>query len=320
MILVTGASGFIGRNLAIHFAKQSICVKAGLRDHLPPELENVDKRFLRLVPMGDLAAPNLELWRQAVANCDTVIHCAGVSRDTEPEDRLLKVNYQASYELAELAAKAKVKRFIFLSSVKAMTESSQIGQVLRVTDEARPATSYGRSKLMAEQAISQIGQAYEMTTLILRLPMVYGAGAAGNLSLIMKWLDKALPLPLASVTDNRRSLISLDNLLAAIGVCAFHPSPATKGIWLIADRETPSTAELIQRLAKQMGINPRLWKFPPSLLSLALSLCGQRSIAHRLLGSLVVDASPFCHDFNWQPPLSLDEGLRRMVSGEDSSH
>ena len=219
---------------------------------------------------------------------------------------------EGTLNLARQAALAGVKRFIFLSSIKVNGESTQPGSPYGATDLAAPEDAYGISKSEAEAGLRHLSFETGMEVVIIRSPLVYGPGVKGNFSSLLRWVACGLPLPLGSVTTNRRSLVGLDNLVDLILTCVDHPKAANQTL-LVSDGEDLSTADLLRRIGKSLNRPARLIPVPVSILNIVSRLLGKSSIAQRLLGSLQVDISKTCTLLNWKPPVSVDEGLRRAV-------
>jgi nucleoside-diphosphate-sugar epimerase len=146
----------------------------------------------------------------------------------------------------------------------------------------------------------------------IRSPLVYGAGAKGNFASMVNCLARGIPLPLGAVIHNRRSLVSLGNLIDLIVTCLDHPA-ASNRTFLISDGEDLSTADLLRRLAIAMGKPARLFSVPPSWLQVVASLVGKPDIARRLLGNLQVEISYTCRTLRWKPPISVDQGFSQAV-------
>jgi nucleoside-diphosphate-sugar epimerase len=217
---------------------------------------------------------------------------------------LRRVNCDAAVRLAEAAA-GLVQRFIFLSSAKVHGEDSG-GGTYAEEDAPDPEDSYGRSKLEAEQALTETGARNGMELVIIRPPLVYGPGVKANFLRLLGWIDSGLPLPFASVR-NRRSLIYLGNLVDAIARCAEHP--AARGPFLVSDEETVSTPELVSRIARALERPARLFPAPPALLRVAGMIAGRRDEIRRLTGNLAIDSSRARRLLDWRPPYTLDAGL-----------
>ena len=298
-ILVTGASGFVGSVLCRELLARGHTVRAGIRrasssDTALPEAHEV------VVP--DIAA---EFDRSALLDgIDTVVHLAAVAHRTAGEAEIRRVNVDATRRLAE-AAIGSVRRFVFLSSVKVHGEDSGSG-AYGEADPLRPEDPYGRSKLEAERALTETAARSGMELVLLRPPLVYGPGVKANFLRLLGWVDSGLPLPFASVR-NQRSLIYLGNLVDAIARCAEHP--AARGPFLVSDEETVSTPELVSRLARALERPARLVPMPPALLRVAGMIVGRRAEIQRLTGNLAIDSSRARRVLDWRPPYALDEGL-----------
>ena len=173
-------------------------------------------------------------------------------------------------------------------------------------DPPRPEDSYGRSKLEAERALTEIAARSRMELVLIRPPLVYGPEVKANFLRLLGWIDSGLPLPFASVR-NRRSLIYVGNLVDAIAHCAEHP--AARGPFLVSDEESVSTAELVSRIARALERPASLVPAPLWLLRLAGMLAGRLDEIRRLTGNLAVDSSRARRLLDWRPPYTLDAGL-----------
>ena len=305
-LLLTGATGFVGQRLA----EQLLQIPAyKLTCAIRRETTQLPKHCLMQVALDTNAD-----WAAALNEQDVVIHLAArahIMKDevADPLAEYRRVNVAATLNLAHQAAAAGVKRFIFISTIKVNGEQSPQNQPFTAEDIPTPVDAYALSKYEAEQGLQQIGQATGMEVVIIRPPLVYGPGAKGNFASMTKLVTKGLPLPLASV-QNKRSLIALDNLIDLIITCIAHPAAANQ-VFLAADGEDLSTADLLRRLGHAMHKSARLLPVPPSLLLSGATLLGKPSLAQRLLGSLQVDTTKTQQLLGWKPPLSVDEGLKR---------
>ncbi len=300
-VLITGAGGFVGQALIAALRAQQRRVRRALRGTA------VDNAADDIV-VGDIG-PDTD-WRQALRGIDCVVHLAarthmpdGRGADSLPLYR--HVNVEATRRLAQQAAAAGVRRFVFLSSIKVNGESTVTGP-FTPGDMPQPLDAYGISKREAEDALRHIGVGTGMEIVILRPPLVYGPGVKGNFLRLLQAVAHGTPLPLGSI-NNRRSLVYIGNLVDAIITCM--NAPAAGKIWLVSDGEDVSTPELILKLAAAMGKTPRLLPCPPALLHLGAALLGKRAAAMRLTGSLTVDDSNLRRELGWQPRYSLDQGL-----------
>jgi UDP-N-acetyl-alpha-D-quinovosamine dehydrogenase len=270
-VLVTGASGFVGRALAGALEARGIAWSAATRD-----------------TVGDIG-PTTD-WRAALEGCDRVVHLANLAHASGiAQDALRAVNVGGTRRLAEQAAAAGVARFVYLSSVKA----------------AHPDDAYGAAKQAAERALAGIR---DLAWVALRPPLVYGPGVKANFLALLRAVDQGWPLPLASVR-NRRSLVYVGNLADAILRC-LEASQAVGRTYAVADGAPVSTPELIRALAQALGRSPRLFAFPPALLELAGSLAGRGDTVRRLTRSLEVDDHAIRRELDWRPPFTFEEGIR----------
>lgn len=306
-VLVTGASGFIGSALCERLLSEGVSVRGAVR--------TLDKcpRLIDKVAIGGLT-PNTD-WTTSLRGVRLVVHLAArvhvmnKSRANELVE-FRRANVEVTAALARQAAAAGVRRFIFLSSVKVNGEFTGAGLPFRAGDEPRPADPYGVSKYEAEEFLHQIGAETGMEVVIIRPPLVYGPGVKANFASLVHWLSRGLPLPLAAVTKNRRSMVALDNLVDLVVLCMNHPAAANQ-IFLVSDGEALSTAELCVRLATALGRPHRLFYFPPILLKSMSWLVNRRDVYDRLCGSLEIDDAKTRDLLCWSPPTSINEGFHR---------
>lgn len=303
MILVTGATGFVGRALIAELSRRQIVYRP---------ISRAARRGFHA--MG--AIDGQTDWSEALTGIKTIVHLAArvhVMNDTaaDPLAAFRAVNVDATLNLARQAARAGVRRFIFLSSIKVNGEGTTPGRPYKASDTAHPQDPYGQSKWEAEQALLALGDATGMEIVIIRPPLVYGPGVKANFAALMRWVQRPVPWPFGLV-DNRRSLVFVGNLVDFIVLCAGHASRGRQ-VFLVSDGKDLSTGELIARLAKAMGQKPMLLPIPPALLRMAAAMLGRRAAADRLLGSLQVDIGETLAATGWVPPHSVDEGLRQTV-------
>ena len=258
-------------------------------------------------------------WTVALKNVEQVVHLAArvhVMNDKSPDPlaEFRRVNVEGTVNLARQAAAAGVRRFVFLSSIKVNGEFTVAGQSFTADDVPAPQDAYGISKHEAEQLLRQIAEETGMEVVIIRSPLVYGPGVKANFAAMMRWLARGLPLPLSAVSQNRRSLVALDNLVDLIVTCLDHPSAANQ-TFLASDGEDLSTADLLQRMGSAMGRAARLFYVPTVFLKLAAHLVNKPGIYQRLCGSLQLDITKTRQVLGWVPPVSVNEGLRRAAEG-----
>ena len=315
-ILITGATGFVGRAVIgkLRDAGHSLSGTTRQAD-LPQGPDGVP---LHRVPDFSQVVD----WGHFVAGADVVVHLAARTHMTREDgvaaiDLYRATNRDGSRSLAEAAAAAGVKRFIFMSSVKAVGEET-FGIPLNERDPPAPEDAYGISKWEAEQALAEVAARTGLELVVLRPPLVYGPDVRGNLGTLLKACARGWPLPLGGI-DNRRSLISVANLASAVAACAFDPRAAGQ-TFFVSDGEDISTAELVRRLARAMGRDARLPTMPSPLLSLAKRLPRIGPKVRRLAGSLQIDSRAIREQLAWVPPQSLDAGLAEMAAWYSAAH
>ncbi|MDD1612271.1 MAG: SDR family oxidoreductase [Methylococcaceae bacterium] len=301
-ILVTGATGFIGSALCAKLAGLNFKLIRAVRTGLSSD---------RTVVIGSIDGSTD--WTDALQGVDTVIHCAArahimIDTANDPLQEFRKVNTEACLNLARQAGSMGVKRFIFLSSIKVNGEETPLGQPY--TAEQVPATvdPYGISKREAEEALHELSRLSGMEIVIIRPPLVYGPGVKGNFQSMMNWLTRGIPLPLASI-KNQRSLVAVDNLVDLIITCISHPAAANQ-TFLVSDGEDLSTPELLQRTASAIGRPARLFSVPDWLLRVAANVLGKKTTYQKLCTSLQVDIAKTRTILGWTPPVKLDQALQ----------
>ena len=307
--LVTGANGFVGRSFCAALSRFGHEVRGAVRS-VNDQIDCVE-----LVVVGSISAETG--WSAALHGVDVLVHLAArvhVMHDTasDPLAEFRAANVDTTLNLARQAAAAGVKRFVFISSVKVNGESTQPGQAFTEADPPDPQDAYGQSKYEAEQGLRQISAQTGMEVVIIRPPLVYGLGVKANFFALMRAVQRGWPLPLGAITQNRRSLVALDNLVDLIVTCITHPAAANQ-TFLVSDGEDLSTTDLLRRMGQALGKPARLLPVPPALLKLGAALLGKPELAQRLCGSLQVDISKTRELLGWVPPLSVDEGLRRAA-------
>jgi len=313
--LVTGANGFVGAALCAELLHQGHYVRAAVRS-ASSLIEKAERASVG-------AIDGKTDWTEALCGVDVVIHLAArvhVMHDesNDPLDEFRRVNVAGTEHLARCAAIAGVKRLVYVSSIKVNGEATSEGEKFSESDVPDPHDPYGISKMEAEQALHRIAQETGLEVVIVRPPLVYGAGVKGNFVQMLRVLDKGIPLPLASV-HNRRSLIYVGNLVDALILCATHPAAAGQ-TYLVSDGEDISSPDLLRQLGAAMGHPARLLPCPQTLLKLAGRLTGKSEQVERLLGSLQVDSGKIRRELNWTPPYTLEQGLRATADWHRSEH
>jgi len=304
-ILITGVSGFVGGRLADCIIDSCVYGVTGVsRTALSKSYPVFEIPSFFDLPAVDALFDGVSVVVHAAAR----VH---VMSDTEsdPLQAFREVNVEGALNFARQAAAAGVKRFIFISSIKVNGEQTRLGQPFFSHDDPLPEDFYGISKHEAEQGLRELAAETGMEVVIIRPPLVYGPGVKGNFASMIKLVGKGLPLPLGAV-HNKRSLVALDNLVDLIIVCIDHLAAANQ-VFLAGDGQDLSTTELLQGVAKAMGKPSRLVPVPAELLMFGATVLGKKAMAQRLLGSLQVDISKARNLLGWQPPLSVEEGLKR---------
>ena len=300
-VLVTGAAGFVGALLTASLLREGRAVRAATRT---PERANLPKGA-EVAALPDLrGAVN---WAPLLEGVGAVVHLAGIAHVGGGVDPAVydRVNHAATGELAAACAKAGVRRLVLLSSVRAQSGPSA-AHVLKETDPACPSEAYGRSKLLAERAV----RVSAVPWTILRPAMVYGRGVKGNLARLARLAASPWPLPFASF-GNRRSLLGLDNLVAAI-VHVLGTEAAVGELYLVADPEPVTLSEILAALRRGAGRPPRLVPVPPAFLEACLRLAGRADTWERLGGALVVDPGKLI-TAGWRPDPDTKAGLARLA-------
>lgn len=306
-ILVTGANGFVGRALCAEAVERGFMVCGVIRSpsDLPTEVESI--------VVGGIDGNND--WRDTLTGCEVVIHLAArvhVMRDeaNDPLAEFRRVNTEGTEHLARCAAASGVKRLVYVSSIKVNGEETRDGHSYSEQDSPAPQDPYGISKWEAEQALQRVAQETGLQVVIVRPPLVYGAGVKGNFAQMMRVVARGIPLPFAWV-HNRRDFLYVGNLVDALLVCAMH-SAATGQTYLVSDGESVSTPDLLRCLAEAMGVPSRVFPCPLLLLKLAGKLVGKSAQVVRLLGSLQVDSGLIRRELNWHPPYTLQQGCTEL--------
>ncbi len=311
LVLVTGATGFLGRALISRLAEDStLRVRASSRSGAPTTIASIES-----VCVADLTETTD--WKYALSGVEVVVHTAArvhVMRDDaiDPVAEFRRVNVTGTLNLARQAAGAGVRRFVFISSIKVNGEQTTPGSPFTSGDTPGPIEPYGVSKHEAEQALRRLAQDTSMEVVIIRPVLVYGPGVKANFLAMMRWLQQGIPLPFGSI-HNRRSLVAVGNLTDLIARCLDHPAAANQTL-LISDGDDVSTATLLRRAATAMDTQARLIPVPPYLLRAAMRLMGKADVAQRLCASLQVDIEPTRQLLGWTPPVSMDAALRETAN------
>ena len=310
MILVTGASGFVGGALCASLVNR-FPLRISVRDKSKTELfANVDIFEASLSPDQD--------WSSTLSGVSAVVHCAArvhvMSEEAaDPLFEFRRTNVDGTLNLARQASEAGVRRFVFISSIKVNGECTDLGHPFAADQIPVPSDPYGVSKYEAEMGLRALSEETGMEVVIIRSPLVYGPGVQANFLSMMNWLQRGIPLPLGGVTKNRRSFVFIDNFVSMIIACINHTAAANQ-TFLVSDDEDLSTSGLLECMALALGLPSKLIAVPTALITLGAKLIGRPDISQRLCGSLQVDIRKTKDLLGWSPPVSVDEGLRKTAS------
>jgi nucleoside-diphosphate-sugar epimerase len=304
-ILVTGVNGFIGKYLCAELLRREYAVIAASRSV---------NDCIGMIDWVVISSINNETdWSHALHGIDVVIHLAArvhVMNEvaTDPLDEFRKVNVNGTLNLAKQAVTAAVKRFVFISSVKVNGEYTQLDKPFTEIDTPNPQDPYGISKSEAEQGLMLIAQKTSMEVVVIRPPLVYGAGVKANFASMMRMVKRSIPLPLGAI-HNKRSFVYIDNLVSLIMKCIIHPAAANQ-VFLVSDGNDLSTTELLRGCASALGVRSRLLPIPQKLIEFLAVLIGKKNVAQRLCGNLQVDITKARRLLDWKPPITVEEGLK----------
>ena len=299
-ILLTGASGFVGRYLLHDLIARGYRVRAAGRSSISA-ITGAEH-----VAIGDLGAP--VDWQPLLDGVDHVVHSAGLAHaDGDiPEERYQQVNTQATLALARTAHAAGVRRFVFLSSIRA--QSGPISErPLTEGDTPAPTDAYGRSKLAAEQGLGGL----DLDWVALRPVLVYGPGVKANMAALLKLARLPVQLPLGGLSA-KRSLLAIENLSEAVAFSLTEACPSRRS-YVVSDPEPLSVAQMLTAMRAGLGRSPGLIPIPSSLLGLAARLAGRSDAYERLANGLVASPAALLKA-GWRPPAETKAALARLAA------
>lgn len=315
-VLVTGGDGFIGKALCLYLVKNGFSVRAQIFDSSNVDfIENAKKEAIEYIETGNLL--NYTKWQDLLKDREIVIHLAAKVHEMNKHEQkninaFREVNVHLTERLAQESIKAKIKRIVFISTIKVNGEKTENGLKFKETDYPAPNDAYGISKLEAEKSLIGFSKKSEMSIVILRLPLVYGEGVRANFLRLIKLVDKGFPIPLKNI-DNKRSMIFIGNLVDAIKTCASHEK-ASNELFLVSDCYDISTKELVNMIAEGLNKKAFITPFPIKIFKFICKLLGKEQEIDRLTGSLSVDTEKIKKLLNWNPPYRVKEGIKETVN------
>ncbi|OBU27800.1 UDP-glucose 4-epimerase [Photobacterium kishitanii] len=301
-IIITGGSGFVGRRVL------SLLKNHDVINLTRNPLNHKDCKY----ELGN-EINNLSIFDSP----DVIIHCAArvhIMNDssTNPLDDYREVNTKGTLNLAKQAVEAGVKRFIFISSIKVNGEATQSDKPFKFDDNRAPQDFYGQSKSEAEEQLLQLAEETGLEVVIIRPTLVYGPGVKANFASLLNLASKGLPLPFGCIKNNKRSLVSVDNLVDLIVTCIDHPK-AVNQVFLVSDDNDVSTSEMVQQMAKALGKSQWQLPVPIACYRLVGKVVGKEDVIGRLLGSLQVDITHTKETLGWQPSQTIEEGFKQTA-------
>lgn len=306
MILLTGSTGFVGDEVLKALSGHNIAVLGRTK---PSSVADKSFYTLSLGSKTDFST--------AIKSVDCIIHCAArvhiMDDDSlNPLEAYREVNTAGTINFATQAAKSGVSRFIFVSSIKVNGEGTSLGQPFTFADAHCPESDYGLSKAEAEQQLIKIGKETGMEVVIIRPTLVYGPGVKANFASLMSLVSKGIPLPFGCVTNNKRSLVSVDNLVDLIVTCIEHPKAANQ-VFLVSDDHDVSTSEMLRQMSIALGKSTFQLPVPLWCYKLVGKLFRKEDVIDRLIGSLQVDITHTKKTLGWNPPQSLEDGFKKTA-------
>lgn len=305
MILITGSNGFLASYL----------------------LKNNPQLDVRLIDRNNNKHSRSDFFKASINSCTTyidvlediktVIHCAARvhlmnDESNDPLNDYREVNTAGTMNLARQAMEAGVKRFIFISSIKVNGESTQLGHPFSSSDTRSPADFYGQSKSEAEEQLLQYAVETGLEVVIIRPTLVYGPGVKANFASLLKLVSKGVPLPFGCITSNKRSLVSVTNLVDLIVTCIDHPK-AVNQVFLVSDDNDVSTASMVKHMSKALGKSNTMLSVPLWCYQIIAKLTRKQDVVNRLLGSLQVDITHTKKTLGWEPPQTIEEGFKETA-------
>lgn len=311
-VLITGANGFVGRHLCQAMCRAGFSVRGTI---WKADIFHADENEVEYVFLEDIG-PETD-WNESLKDVDMVVHLAGRAHmlRENPLDPMVRqaydqVNTLGTIRLAQMAAAADVRKFIFLSSAGVNGKETHHRPFLE-TDEPRPSSIYALSKLRAEEGLRQMHNQGQFSLVIIRPPLVYGPDVPGNFLRLLRIVDLKVPLPFGRI-NNKRSIVGINNLVNFIMLCLREPAGSGE-TFLVSDGEDLSTPELIRRIAAFSGRRQYLLPIPYRILQMIANALGKKEVLEKLCNSFQIDIEKAKNLLKWSPPFSVDEELEQTV-------
>jgi UDP-glucose 4-epimerase len=288
-ILLTGSTGFIGKNLLSQKRKE--------------QLSFISTNYL--CDNNSFSIDGSTDWSHKLNNIQAIIHLAGIAHTYDVEEDIYKfTNLEGTLKLARCAAEQGVKKFIFLST----TNVFQQDNVITINTQINPTNLQAKIKYETEIELVKICKTYGIDITIIRSPLVYGPGVKANFAALLKLASKGFPLPFGCLNKNKRSMVYVENLISLIIECINNPNAANQ-TFLVSDDNDLSTKKFVKGLSIGLGNSGLMLPVPSMLFSLAGKVLGKSAVIDRLCGSMEVDINHTKDTLNWQPPYSVEQGL-----------
>ncbi|QTE85275.1 UDP-glucose 4-epimerase family protein [Shewanella algae] len=303
-VLLTGVTGFVGKHVLEVLPNAKVIGR-----HRPQSVDVANFHESSIDSNSDYSDAFDEIL--VVVHIAARVHVMN-DKSVDPLGEFREVNTAGTMNLARQAVKAGVKRFIFVSSIKVNGESTLIDRPFTGNDVRNPKDFYGQSKAEAEEQLLALAKETGLEVVIIRPTLVYGPGVKANFASLLKFVSKGLPLPFGLIKDNKRSLVSVKNLVDLIVTCIAHPKAANQ-VFLVSDDQDISTASMVKHMSQALGKPCRLFPVPLWCYRVAGKLTGKTDVVERLLGSLQVDITHTKSVLGWIPPQTLEQGFKETA-------
>lgn len=306
-VLLTGSNGFIGRAFQEAWKGPLVCVSRQAKEHILTDqstflIQNLDK---------------FTCWDGAFKDVDCVVHLASLAHKKQfKKAELDSVNIQGTLRLALQAANSGVARFIYISTIGVLGNRT-INEPFNERTEPAPHNPYTKSKYIAEERLKELCKTTKMELVIIRPPLVYGRNAPGNFSLLTKAV-KVLPVLPFGLTNNRRSFISVSNLVDLIATCIKCQNAANK-TFNATELLPISTKQLTNSIASAWGKHCLQLPIPTIIIRAFAKLVGKGKMYEQLFESLEIDPSYLLQELKWTPPQSTDSEIRAIFSRDQNN-